>query len=175
MKNLPALTDTDATIVDAEIIDETYPDAKEIKTEPDAKSDRLAELEARRAKSTANGQIDNASLWAGSPMYFYCKFCGIKTDILPENYFLSTPSKICDECQVLIDFGWHDGKMPSFPTVKQVQENKQREAEAERKMIARKAAAAKGAATRAANKAAQAKAAKKTTKSSSKKPSARGK
>lgn len=29
------------------------------------------------------GQINNSSLPAGSPMYYYCKYCGTHTETLP--------------------------------------------------------------------------------------------
>ncbi len=46
-------------------------------------------------------QIDNGSLYAGSPMYFYCKFCGHLSDVLPESYCLTGPTNICDDCDIL--------------------------------------------------------------------------
>lgn len=160
MQSLPEIgTGEDSDVIEAEVVDD-YPEARVISGEPNPKSERLAELEIRRAKSMSEGQIDNGRLYAGSPMYFYCKFCGAQTDVLPENYIFSTPSRVCSECQVLIDLGWHDGKLPQFPTTDQVASRKQQEAEAERKAIARKAAAVKGAATRAANKASREKSAK---------------
>ncbi len=48
--------------------------------------------------------IDNGSLYAGSPMYFYCKFCGNVSDILPESY-ISPPSHVCGECDILKEAG----------------------------------------------------------------------
>ena len=50
-------------------------------------------------------QIDNASLYAGSPMYFYCRVCGHLADTKPESY-MTPPKKLCDECQKLKDAGW---------------------------------------------------------------------
>ena len=49
--------------------------------------------------------IDNASLYAGSPMYFYCILCGGISDILSEDY-MGSPRKICADCQELKDNGW---------------------------------------------------------------------
>lgn len=49
-------------------------------------------------------QIDNASLYAGSPMYFYCRHCGHESDCLPEGY-LGRPRHACGECQALLDAG----------------------------------------------------------------------
>ena len=68
------------------------------------KKSALEALQKRRDNQPK--QIDNGSLYAGSPMYFYCISCGHLADTLPENYFLSTPNKLCDECQALKDMGW---------------------------------------------------------------------
>jgi len=46
--------------------------------------------------------IDNGSLHAGSPMYYYCKWCGHNSDVLPEGSWAS-PSHVCGACQKLID------------------------------------------------------------------------
>lgn len=72
-------------------------------------------LAGRRARMMTEGQIDNASLYAGSPMYYYCKYCGVQTDVLPEGWWAKRPSHICADCQTLIDLGWHDRERPVFP------------------------------------------------------------
>ena len=59
---------------------------------------------AKRRKDKPK-QIDNASLFAGSPMYFYCVSCGHESDVLPED-FLNRPKKLCAKCQALKDLGW---------------------------------------------------------------------
>jgi hypothetical protein len=59
---------------------------------------------AKRRKNPPK-QIDNGSLYAGSPMYFYCKSCGYESDCLPESY-LGIPKKLCSDCQDLKDLGW---------------------------------------------------------------------
>lgn len=64
----------------------------------------LADLELRRR--TAPEKIDNVSLAAGAPMYFYCGDCGWLADIKSEGYFLEAPRKRCGECQVMRDKGW---------------------------------------------------------------------
>lgn len=51
-------------------------------------------------------QIDNASLYAGSPMYYYCVSCSAIADVKPEGWFLSTPAKLCLECEALKVCGW---------------------------------------------------------------------
>lgn len=43
------------------------------------------------------GQKDNSSLYAGSPMFFYCQYCGLESDRLPESY-VGSPSCICQDC-----------------------------------------------------------------------------
>lgn len=63
----------------------------------------LKALAHRRAHKPK--QIDNASLYAGSPMYFYCKSCGHLADTKPESY-TTPPKKLCGECQALKDLGW---------------------------------------------------------------------
>lgn len=67
------------------------------------KEHALAELKKRRENKPE--QVNNASLPAGSPMYFYCKSCGHLADTKPESYF--TPVKqLCGECRALKDCGW---------------------------------------------------------------------
>lgn len=63
----------------------------------------LKQLKKRRANPPKH--IDNASLYAGSPMYYYCRACGHTADVLPESH-LSLPKKLCTECQALKDLGW---------------------------------------------------------------------
>lgn len=65
----------------------------------------LKALAERREVNANKEPIDNSSLPAGSPMYFYCRACAGLADILPESY-ISPPKKLCDECQVLKDLGW---------------------------------------------------------------------
>lgn len=63
----------------------------------------LVALAERRANQP--DPIDNASLVAGAPMYFYCISCGHLAEVLPESY-VSKPRKLCVECQALKDLGW---------------------------------------------------------------------
>lgn len=55
-------------------------------------------------KSNPPEQIDNASLYAGSPMFFYCKICE-GTIVLPESFTCAVP-KLCVECDFLKEMGW---------------------------------------------------------------------
>lgn len=52
-------------------------------------------------------KIDNSKLYAGSPMYFYCKGCTKHVATLPENY-ITPPPRYCDSCRVLVDHGLLD-------------------------------------------------------------------
>ena len=65
----------------------------------------LEQLKKRREENAKKEKIDNASLPAGSPMYFYCKSCDVLADTKPEGY-LDFPKKLCDECQALKDLEW---------------------------------------------------------------------
>lgn len=57
----------------------------------------MAALLARR--ESAPKHVDNGSLSAGSPMYYYCKNCGHLTAELPEDWYQELPPTFCDWCQ----------------------------------------------------------------------------
>jgi hypothetical protein len=78
------------------------------------KEQLLEQLEERRKHAMAEGHIDNSSLWAGSPMHYYCVFCGAKTDELPESH-RQPARRVCDACEILQGLGWHDEVAPKFP------------------------------------------------------------
>lgn len=59
---------------------------------------------AKRRKDPPK-RINNADLYAGSPMYYYCVSCGHQSDVLPETHF-GRPRQLCGECQALKDAGW---------------------------------------------------------------------
>ncbi len=59
----------------------------------------------KRKEENDGHQRDNATLPAGSPMYYYCRYCGIHTETLPETH-MSTPKRVCDPCVVLKDNGF---------------------------------------------------------------------
>lgn len=63
----------------------------------------LRMLAERRANRPV--PIDNASLWAGSPMTYYCKSCGHVSEVLPEAH-RTTPKSLCGECLALRECGW---------------------------------------------------------------------
>jgi rubrerythrin len=60
----------------------------------------------KERKANPPKQIDNASLYAGSSMYFYCNDCGGVADILPECYG-TIPKHTCPDCQEMKDKGWY--------------------------------------------------------------------
>ena len=66
------------------------------------KFDSELALEQYRKRKEANQgkQVDNNSLHAGSPMYYYCKFCGVHTETLSECH-MSAPKTVCDPCEAL--------------------------------------------------------------------------
>lgn len=59
-------------------------------------------LQARRKKNKGIKHIDNASLHAGSPMYFYCHGCGAEM-VYPEGY--TSRSFHCTDCLPLLGTG----------------------------------------------------------------------
>lgn len=63
----------------------------------------IRSLGARRA--TQPEHINQMNLPAGSPITLYCTSCGWISDIMPEDYFLSTPRKLCSECAALAQHG----------------------------------------------------------------------
>lgn len=60
----------------------------------------------RKEENSKKKRVNNASLRAGSPMYYYCKYCGAE-DIKPECFNPRTdPIKDpCDACRELIEKG----------------------------------------------------------------------
>lgn len=65
----------------------------------------LATSNFERRKAVHQGkQINNAELPAGSPMHYYCRFCGAPTETLPECH-LGKPCTCCDPCKVLHEHG----------------------------------------------------------------------
>ncbi len=64
--------------------------------------DEMLKYRQRCEANKTRPQVNNASLPAGSPMYYYCKFCGDPTEVLPEGHW-SKPKTTCDPCQKLVD------------------------------------------------------------------------
>jgi hypothetical protein len=68
-----------------------------------SKEQALKALEKRKAHPPK--RVDNASLYAGSPMYYYCRSCGALADVLGEEH-ISPPRHLCDDCEEMKDKGW---------------------------------------------------------------------
>jgi hypothetical protein len=71
------------------------------------KDKAIQQFVRRRRYAQHIEKIDNAGLHAGSPMYFYCRECGVPTEVLPEDY-LFPPPKECSQCQGLKREGWFE-------------------------------------------------------------------
>lgn len=67
------------------------------------KEHALEQLNLRRTANAEKKIPDNASLPAGSPMYYGCKSCN-EVITVPENW-ISRPV-LCPQCQALKDCGW---------------------------------------------------------------------
>lgn len=70
-----------------------------------AKDKSIDQFIRRRQYAISLQKIDNAGLHAGSPMYFYCKYCKSPTEVLPEDYIFP-PFKTCSQCYGLEEHGW---------------------------------------------------------------------
>lgn len=64
--------------------------------------DKPALLRLKQRLENPPKQINNSSLPAGSPMYFYCRICGHQSDVKGESY-TDPPRKYCGDCQELKD------------------------------------------------------------------------
>ena len=63
----------------------------------------LATFEARRTANKNIKHVDNGSLRAGAPMYFYCPCCGGEI-VLPEIYRYHPT--YCTHCKPLVEKAW---------------------------------------------------------------------
>ncbi len=63
------------------------------------KNDAQRALHHRKMRARLKGQIDNSTLHAGSPMYYYCETCGLIADTLPEAWWRTRPQKFCWHCK----------------------------------------------------------------------------
>jgi hypothetical protein len=78
------------------------------KTKVDYTASRQTAIEqfGRRRRLAANMEkVDNSALHAGAPMYFYCRHCGLPTEMLPEDYVFP-PITECSQCRGLRNEGW---------------------------------------------------------------------
>ncbi len=69
------------------------------------KQQALEALAERKEASSKVKRINNADLYAGQPMYFYCGTCGVNHVKLPEDY-ITPPTRHCYQCQPILDNGW---------------------------------------------------------------------
>lgn len=60
----------------------------------------------RKEENNRKGRVNNGSLWAGAPMYYYCRHCGA-IDIKPENFDprYNPVKDPCDKCKELLENG----------------------------------------------------------------------
>lgn len=64
----------------------------------------VEQFKKRAALNKSKEKIDNSKLYAGSPMYYYCKHCGVQTEVLPESH-VSRPKTVCTPCEALVAHG----------------------------------------------------------------------
>lgn len=64
----------------------------------------LKQFKKRKKANSKQAQVDNSSLPAGSPMTYYCKYCGDKTAVLPEEHVETAPT-VCKACEALAIHG----------------------------------------------------------------------
>lgn len=57
---------------------------------------------ARKRAMAEQPRVDNAKLYAGSPMFYYCKACGTLVAVLPETH-VQRPPQHCGGCRYLIE------------------------------------------------------------------------
>lgn len=72
----------------------------------EAKDQALRSFDERRENPPEH--VDQGTLPVGSPMTFYCRLCGGISDVMPEDYFLGTPRKVCTECTAMVEYGLLD-------------------------------------------------------------------
>lgn len=70
-----------------------------------SKEAAIEQFSRRQRIAVGIEKTENCDLPAGSPMYFYCRHCGIPTEILPEDYVFP-PIAECSQCRGLKNEGW---------------------------------------------------------------------
>jgi hypothetical protein len=70
-----------------------------------SKQKAIEQFRRRQRLATGIEKVDNSALHAGVPMYFYCRHCGIPTEMLPEDYVFP-PITECSQCRGLKEAGW---------------------------------------------------------------------
>ncbi len=59
----------------------------------------------KRVEENKGKQINNSSLPAGAPMYYYCNKCSVLVATKPEGWVFGPPPQHCDPCKMLVDHG----------------------------------------------------------------------
>ena len=71
----------------------------------EAQKTMLTGLKRRRKEAKGVKKINSASLYAGSPMYYYCKLCELLAAKLPETHLCAAP-RYCEPCKVMVNQGF---------------------------------------------------------------------
>jgi hypothetical protein len=70
-----------------------------------SKQEAIEQFRRRRQLAANMEKVDNSALHAGAPMYFYCRHCGLPTEMLPEDYVFP-PITECSQCRGLRNENW---------------------------------------------------------------------
>jgi len=103
VKGLPAVAPAEDPVPVVHALFEQFRQAKADDLQHQLYVSALLHFCLRILKAWVVGQIDNSSLYAGSPMFYYCRYCGLRSDTLPEGW-LSGPKQICEECRKMEDW-----------------------------------------------------------------------
>jgi len=74
----------------------------------DTELEQTEAVEALQERKDANAdveRVDNHSLPAGAPMYYYCRLCGKDLGAYPEDHVGPAP-RYCSPCETLVEAGW---------------------------------------------------------------------
>jgi hypothetical protein len=77
-----------------------------------SKQKAFDQFRRRRLYAAQIEKVDNAELHGGAPMYFYCRYCGVPAEVLPEDY-LFPPLRVCSQCEGLKTAGFLEEAMAS--------------------------------------------------------------
>lgn len=64
----------------------------------------------RKRKANPPKQVNNAALYAGSPMFYYCQHCGHQSDVIAEGDFSGGHRRVCYPCRDLLRLGLMPGQ-----------------------------------------------------------------
>ena len=99
VEDLPTVTPAEDPVPVICVLFEQFKQAKADDLQHQLYVSALLHFCLRILRAWVTGQIDNASLYAGSPMYYYCRYCGLCSDTMSEGWFASRPSQMCEECR----------------------------------------------------------------------------